>query len=57
MIRKRITIEIDLPDNMDKEQWYRGLVPLLHETLNDIVYIAVEDCKEPDVISGYRNRR
>jgi hypothetical protein len=56
MRRRRIILEIDLPVNVDIEQWHRGIVPLLHDTINGIVYIASEDVKEPDVISGYRNR-
>jgi hypothetical protein len=56
MRRRRIIIEVDLPPNTDIPQWHKGLVPLIQNTLDNVVYIATEDVKEPDVIAGYRNR-
>lgn len=55
-MRRRIIIEVDLPPNMDIEHWHRGIVPVIHNNFTGVVYIATEDAKEPDVISGYRNR-
>jgi hypothetical protein len=55
-MRKRIIIEVILPPNMDIEHWHRGIVPVIHNNFTGVVYIATEDAKEPDVISGYRDR-
>ena len=55
MRRRRIIIELDLAPNTDINHWHKGLVPLMHNTLDNVVYIATEDVKEPDVISGFRN--
>jgi len=41
----------------DRSAWYRALVIDLKRMFNDnLVYVAVEEVLEPDVIAGYRDR-
>jgi len=52
----RLIVEVDMTIK-DRSAWYRALVIDLKRMFNDnLVYVAVEEVLEPDVIAGYRDR-
>jgi len=53
---KRIIVEIDVTIK-DRSAWHRALVIDLKRVFgNNLMYVAVEDVVELDVIAGYRDR-